>query len=364
MATMTDKLTSGQRWSLAGAVLLVAAGMAIGFLSSFTTLYGAASAHGWAFPALLPLAVDSGILAYVLLDQLAVTLGARSRWLHLVAWVLAGFTVWANAAVSPADGAVWRVIHAAMPALWVLGVEALRFTWRRLHEDPAAAGDEIPRARWLAAPWPTLKLWRRMKLANVTSYERAAALEEARLHARDLLRAAREADPRAGVPAALRRAVRTGRLPAPVTSAVDSGLQFGGASRWEPEVAAWVTSHLTLPDRLAARLAGERKAITEPLPQPAPAAPPEVIAEGPAEATPEPAQRAPRKPAASAVQRVRRLGRKATDEDLLEAIRELASSGVAITKYRVATDLPVGEARAGRLVDAWKAERPALAVAR
>ena len=79
---MTDmskhaKLTKGQRRALAVAVTLVAAGMAIGFLSSFTTLSHCAGAR-LALPGVLPMAVDSGILAYVLLDHLAVSLDARS----------------------------------------------------------------------------------------------------------------------------------------------------------------------------------------------------------------------------------------------------------------------------------------------
>ncbi len=173
---------------------IVLAGMAMGFLSSFTTLYHAAQHHDWSYPWLLPLSVDSGILAYVVLDHLAVTLGSRSRWLHLAAWSLAAFTVWANAAVGASEASEWRVIHAAMPALWVLGVEALRFTWKRLHEDAAERPDRIPAGRWLAAPFATMAMRRRMWLAAETSYPRAVAMEDARLHARDLIRAEAEKD--------------------------------------------------------------------------------------------------------------------------------------------------------------------------
>ena len=360
------KLTDGQRHALYFAVAVVVAGMAMGFVSSFTTLYGAASAHAWTFPWLLPLAVDSGILAYVVLDHLAVTLGARSRWLHLAAWALAAFTVWANAAVSPADGTVWRVIHAAMPALWVLGVEALRYTWRRLHDVPQAT-DSIPRGRWLAAPWPTLKLWRRMYLANITDYPRAVELENARLHARDLLRAAREADPELTVPAALKRAVRTGRLPATVTAEVDSGMMFGGATRWEPEVASWITSRLTLPDRLAAQLRNERAAITreaapDPIPEVPAATPPQALPAAPQE-PPADTHPAPRE---SALRKVRRIGgRKATDDDIREAIRELFADGNTVTVYRVVKELKgpkggIADKRAGRLLAEVQAEHPHL----
>ena len=223
-----NRLTRRQRQALGFAVTIVLAGMAMGFLSSFTTLYHAAQQHAWFYPWLLPLSVDSGILAYVLLDHLAVTLGSRSRWLHLAAWSLAAFTVWANAAVGTSEGTVWRVIHAAMPALWVLGVEALRFTWKRLHEDTAETPDRIPAGRWLAAPFATLAMRRRMWLTAETSYPRAVAMEDARLHARDLIRAEAEKDEPPVIPGSLKRAVRRGRLPAAVITAVDSGLRFGG----------------------------------------------------------------------------------------------------------------------------------------
>ena len=359
------RLTRRQRQALGFAVTIVLAGMAMGFLSSFTTLYHAAQLHAWSYPWLLPLSVDSGILAYVVLDHLAVTLGSRSRWLHLAAWSLAAFTVWANAAVGASEGTVWRVIHAAMPALWVLGVEALRFTWKLLHEDPAARPDRIPAGRWLAAPLATMAMRRRMWLAAESSYPRAVAMEDARLHAKDLLRAAAESDPPPAIPDALRRAVRSGRLPAPVVSAVDSGLAFGGPSQWEPAVASWVTSRLTLSDRLSAQLETTRRDIArESAPVPVAAPPAEPARQAPAP----PSRKAPagtgQKPSAGAVQRAKRKGRKATDDDIREAIRELYSDGKPVTKYRVMDQLPVGDERAGRLLSEVQAERPPLAVAR
>jgi hypothetical protein len=246
--------------------------------------------------------------------------------------------------VSPPDGAAWRVIRAAMPALWVLGVEALRFTWRRLHEDPSRA-DVIPAARWLAAPWPTLLLWRRMKLGNVTDYARAVALEDARLHARDLIRAASEADPHLAVPAALRRSVRSGRLPASVAAAVDSGLGYGGAAQWEPEVAAWVTSRLTLPDRLAASLRDERQAISAPLPGAAPAPLPEpaVIPAVP------PSRKAARHPSRPAPRRM-------TDDELMPYVRALLDEDRAASIESVIKATGTGRPRARKLLERGRRE--------
>jgi hypothetical protein len=345
------KLTKGQRRALVIAVTLVAAGMAFGFLSSFTTLYTAARAHGWTLPWLLPLAVDSGILAYVLLDHLAVTLGARSRWLHLAAWGLAAFTVWANAAVSPADGDVWRVIHAAMPALWVLGVEALRFMWRRLHAD-GSQPDRIPAGRWVAAPWPTLLLWRRMRLLGVTAWPLMCAMEDARLHLRDLIEAIGEKYPRRPVPSAVRRVIATGRFPGEVSERIRDGLQYGGAATWEPSLESWLSDRLRLP-------AGISEAISADAMSTPPEAAPAPVQEPAQDAPQPPAQKAPRTPSrapsqkapASAVQRARRKGgRKATDEEIRDAIRELAADVPELKKYRVMKELPVGDERAERLL--------------
>ena len=347
-------LSRGQDRALRLAVAVVIAGMAMGFVSSFTTLYAAAAAHAWRFPALLPLAVDSGIVAYVLLDHLAVSLGARSRWLHAAAWGLAAFTVWANAAVSAADGPAWRVIHAVMPALWVLGVEALRFTWRQLHSaGDVPAGARIPAGRWVAAPWPTLRLWRRMRLSGETSYPRAVALEDARLHAREVLRAAVEGEHGLYVPAALKRAVRTGRLPASVTDAVRAGLQYGGASRWEPAVASWVTSRLTLPDRLAAQLRDEREAIAAPVPgevlDPVSDPVPDPVPDVPPAPPVTPSRKAPRKP-------VKPRPRTMSDDDLMAYIRDLLKTVPDASIGAAMRATGTGRERATKLLERGQAE--------
>jgi hypothetical protein len=227
-------LTKGQRRAFTLATVLVAAGMCIGLLSSFTTLYAAALAHHWAFPAGLPLAVDLGIPAYVILDHLAVTLGERSPMLRCAAWALAGFTVWANAAVFAGGGLTWRVIHAAMPALWVLGTEGLRQMWALLREDPETRA----RARALTV-----------------------ARADVRAHVRDILHAELGRRWRKDAPLLLRRQLRSGRLPAPVLAAIESGLTYGGASVWEPAAQSWVTSELTYGEKVKASLTQARRAI-------------------------------------------------------------------------------------------------------
>ena len=329
------RLTDGQRRALTFAVLVVIAGMGMGFASSFATLYGAALAHHGTSPALLPLSVDSGIVAYVILDHLAVTLGAKSRWLHLAALGLAAFTVWANAAVSATDGPEWRVIHAAMPALWVLGVEALRFMWRHLHAAPPAAADRIPAGRWLASPLATPALWRRMWRLNVTSWEKMAAMEDARLAVRDRVRAACDTDPDLRVPDAVARAVRTGRLPAAVLAAIGYDLEFGGTGRSETAVESWTDDQLTKRDQVSAILAVRRREIAasaaEVTAASAVASTPAAISAGPSRGT---------------TARRRAVPPKATDDDLAEIVLPLFGGTEKVTRYSVLK--AIKEARGGK----------------
>jgi hypothetical protein len=360
MGTHT-RLTRGQRRALTFAVLVVIAGMGMGFASSFATLYGAALAHHWTLPALLPLSVDSGIVAYVILDHLAVTLGSRSRWLHLAAWSLAAFTVWANAAVSPADGTQWRVIHAAMPALWVLGVEALRFMWRHLHAAPPKA-DSIPSGRWLASPLPTFLLWRRMRLLNVTSWQRMAALEDARLCIRDRIRAAHEADASLTVPDAVERVVRSGRLPAAIAAAVDLDLEFGGTSRAEAAAEAWTDARLTLRDQVSAALETRRRDIARSAVRDdsrddsgsLSASVPGITTPATPDTTPKAAPK-PRRVVPS----------KASDDELAELVLPLFDDGSEVTKYKVVKTVReaaggkagIGDKRAGDILELARRKR-------
>lgn len=335
---MTDapSLTRGQRAGLWLAVGLVVAGMLIGFTSSFITLAAAASRQDWRYPALLPLSVDSGILAYVLLDHLAIGLGSKSRWLHLVAWALAAFTVWANAAVAPAHGLTWRVIHAAMPALWVLGVEALRFTWRRLHAMKAQGRDSIPLARWLLAPAGTFLLWRRMVLWQENSYARALGREQLRRQAVARLRAEHGTSWRKAADQSVVWQLTTG-------IDVEGAADAVGKALAAPVVSAPAVPAASVPA--------------------APAAPRNAAPSATGNATGTEGRAATR--TASAIRKVKRQGAgKSSDDDIRNAIREMYEGAEPVTKYRVMKTLSMGNDRAGRLLAEVAAERPSLAVAR
>jgi len=221
----------------------------------------------------------------------------------------------------------------------------------------------IPRGRWLAAPVLTLAFWRRMHLNYHCGYARAAVLEDARLHARDLIRAAREAEAALTVPATLRRAVRQGRLPAGVVSAVDSGMMFGGASQWEPEVASWVASALTLPEQAAASLRNARRGIARDAaeagaerarqaPQSAsvsePAATPEPASEDAPHASPEPRPAARPKPrSAPALRLSASKSRSMSAAELAGNVGAMLDAYGDVSEARVKRDLHVGSEKAG-----------------
>jgi hypothetical protein len=69
-----------------------------------------------------------------------------------------------------------------LPALWVCAVEIAAHVIRiRAGIANGTRMDGIRPSRWILAPWPTLKLWRRMVLWEIRSYPDALARERARV---------------------------------------------------------------------------------------------------------------------------------------------------------------------------------------
>jgi hypothetical protein len=237
---------------------LLAVVAAIGFSVSFQTIAALARAHGLpGWPALYPVGIDVGILALVAESRMLITMKPpRSDVVpRALAWVLAGFTVWANVHGSPASDWLGRGLHAVMPCLWIVFLELTR---RRLVASQRA--DMIPLGRWVAAPLQTPALWQRMHRDDVRSYPLALELEQARLYARDLVRAA-PPEHRPPFSSLLRKRVRSGRLPESARRAVRGSLANEYAPGWEDEVTTWVTAALALPAHLAANLENTRAAI-------------------------------------------------------------------------------------------------------
>lgn len=208
---------NGRAAAYALALALGLAVAAMGYISSYDNLSNYARAHDWAWPPALPIGLDLGIPALLILDWLRASIFLRSA-----AWVLAIGTVAANGAVA---GGGWtdRLLHALMPALAIVIIEAAR----HLRDDPTRM-DKIRLSRWLLSPIRTGRLWRRMVLWEVTSYSEALARESAILHARTALAAhyRRTSWRRTKrlVPLALRHLLATGQLPATVLHSLDQSV--------------------------------------------------------------------------------------------------------------------------------------------
>lgn len=167
----------------------------IGFAASYSTLERFALTHGFSatLAAWFPIGIDASIVALLAMDLVMVR--RRTPWpvLRLSAHAMTLATVlfnaadglskegpdkglWAGLAANP----LWALSHAVMPVLFVLGVEAARrLLMHTARIEDGTASDRIPLHRWALSPIRTGKLYRRMRLATVRSYEEMVEREQA-----------------------------------------------------------------------------------------------------------------------------------------------------------------------------------------
>lgn len=136
--------------------------------------FGAAS---WSVPVLM----DSTIGVLVFFSLVAELNKLRAPLARYSARALVGLTVFAN--VWPQHSLYGRILHGAPPVIWVIVVGTAEALIRRL----ARLGDKreiepVRRSLWLLRPVATWRLWRAMRIHQITTY--AAALD------RDAARAA------------------------------------------------------------------------------------------------------------------------------------------------------------------------------
>jgi Protein of unknown function (DUF2637) len=161
----------------------------IGFAASYSTLAKLAEANGFSaqLAPWIPLGIDGAIIAFLAMDLYLTA--RRIPWplLRFAAHGMTLATVVFNASESALGGgqAIWEdpvraAWHGVMPLLFVVGVEGARRLLvhvGRLQDGTAA--DRIPLHRWALAPARTGRLYRRMRLANVTSYPEMVERERA-----------------------------------------------------------------------------------------------------------------------------------------------------------------------------------------
>lgn len=183
-------LTSLQRRLVATVIALAVLLAAIGFAGSYAAVRTLAAAKGFGtFALVFPIGLDAGIVVLLALDLLLAWVRMPFPLLRQTAWVLTASTIAFNAAAAWPDP-IGVGMHAVIPVLFVIVVEAGRHAVGRIAAITADRDmDTVRISRWLLSPLPTFRLWRRMKLWELRSYEQVIQLEQDRLIYRARLQA-------------------------------------------------------------------------------------------------------------------------------------------------------------------------------
>jgi hypothetical protein len=183
-------LTKTQRRLIASVAAFATVIAGIGFAGSYAAVRELAQAKGFGqFANVFPIGIDAGIGATLALDLLLTWLRIPFPLLRQTAWLLTAATIAFNAAAAWPDP-LGVGMHAVIPILFVVVVEAARHAIGRTADITADRHMEPVRiTRWLLAPVPTFRLWRRMKLWELRSYDEVVRIEQERLVYRTQLRA-------------------------------------------------------------------------------------------------------------------------------------------------------------------------------
>ncbi|MEZ0065507.1 hypothetical protein ABIA32_001503 [Streptacidiphilus sp. MAP12-20] len=162
----------------------------IGFAGSYSAVRDLAARKGFGmFAYVFPIGVDVGIAVLLALDLVLTWLRIPFPLLRQSAWLLTAGTIVFNAASSWGDPLAMGM-HAIIPLLFIVVVEAARHAVGRIADITADRYMESVRLlRWILSPLPTFRLWRRMKLWELRSYDEVIRLEQTRLVYRTHLRA-------------------------------------------------------------------------------------------------------------------------------------------------------------------------------
>lgn len=168
----------------AGAIVIAG----LGFAGSYSVVARLAVAKGFGWYSRgFPIGVDAGIVVFLALDLVLTGLRMPYALLRPAAWFLTAATIGFNASVSWGD---WVAVgmHAVIPLLFVVVVEAARHAVCRIAEIEAAKFIESPPLiRWVIAPIQTLRIWRRMRMWQIPCYTDVVQVElEARIHRKKL----------------------------------------------------------------------------------------------------------------------------------------------------------------------------------
>ncbi len=176
------RLNRTQRVLIAVVVIGAVVIAGIGFAGSYSAVRQLAIRKGFGdFATILPIGIDAGIAVLLALDLLLTWLRIPFPMLRQAAWLLTAATIAFNAAAAWPDP-VGVGMHGVIPILFVVTVEAARHAVGRLAAITADRHMEGVRLwRWILAPLPTFRLWRRMKLWEIRKYDEVIQAEQQRL---------------------------------------------------------------------------------------------------------------------------------------------------------------------------------------
>ncbi|XMN08333.1 DUF2637 domain-containing protein [Streptomyces griseobrunneus] len=210
---------------VAGAVLIAA----IGFAGSYAAVRELAEDKGFGqFSLVFPIGIDAGICVLLALDLLLTWMRIPFPLLRQTAWLLTAATIAFNGAASWPDP-LGTAMHAVIPVLFVVSVEAARHAVGRIADITADKHMEGVRlTRWLLSPIPTFKLWRRMKLWELRSYEQVIKLEQERLIYQARLQARFGRNWRRKAPVESMMPLRLAKYGVPLAETAPAGLAAAG----------------------------------------------------------------------------------------------------------------------------------------
>lgn len=176
------QLSRAQRGLVSVVVIGAVAIAGIGFVGSYGAVRTLAQRKGFgAFAVVFPIGIDAGICVLLALDLLLTWLRIPFPMLRQTAWLLTVATIAFNGAAAWPDP-IGVGMHAVIPLLFVVAVEAARHAVGRIADITADRHMEGVRwVRWLLAPLPTFRLWRKMILWEIRRYDDVISAEQDRL---------------------------------------------------------------------------------------------------------------------------------------------------------------------------------------
>ncbi|MEU3187115.1 DUF2637 domain-containing protein [Streptomyces sp. NPDC006923] len=208
-----------------GAVIIAA----IGFAGSYAAVRELAEEKGFGrFSLVFPIGIDAGICVLLALDLLLTWIRIPFPLLRQSAWILTAATIAFNGAAAWPDP-LGVGMHAVIPLLFIVSVEAARHAVGRIADITADKHMEGVRlTRWLLSPVPTFKLWRRMKLWELRSYEQVIKLEQDRLIYQSRLQARFGRNWRRKAPVEALMPLRLAKYGVPLADTAPAGLAAAG----------------------------------------------------------------------------------------------------------------------------------------